>query len=293
MGMSISEAFELYRVEHIVYLSQSSRTEEMNALAMKSLIKFCGDIDIKDLTFDVIRKWKDDLSKRCSDNTVRGYILKIRVVLKHARLKGYDVLNYEMVGVPKRENKIVEFLTKEEVSILIDSAFAPKAGYSRVKRYRNRAIISLLYASGIRNSELCSLNRNQILENDDTFSVMGKGNKPRVCFLDERAREHINEYLELRDDNEPALFISELNGKRVNPGSIQMILRNVAKKSGINKQIHPHTLRHSYATNMLKNNANLLYVSKFLGHKSIQTTEMYTHVVDEDLRREHKLRHTI
>lgn len=288
----ISEAFEIYRLEVIVYLNQSSRTEEMSLGAMKSLIKFTGDIPMTDLTFDKIRKWKEHLERKLEQSTVRGYILKLRVVLKHLNRRGYkNIINHEMVGVPKRVDKIVDFLTPAEVNDFISTAFKPTAGYQKINRYKNRAIVSLLYASGIRVTELCNLNIIS-LRDDNTFSIIGKGGRARLCFFDDRARKHIQAYLELRTDNHPALFLSEKTGDRMSKGVVELIFRNLTKKAGYSRAITPHTMRHSYATDLLRNNTNLLYVRNFLGHKSIQTTEMYTHVVNEDLRQIYALKHS-
>lgn len=291
--LSISGAFELYRLEHIVYLNQSKKTEEMSYCAMNALLNFVGDIMIDELTFDKIRQWKSFLERNKGQNTVRGYIIKLRVVLRHLKIKGYqNVLNYEMVGVPKKLVKVVDFVSPEEVNRMITAAYAPTAGYNKINRYRNRAIISLLYASGIRVSELCGLDRASLKE-DNTFTVMGKGNKARLCFFDSRTRDYVDSYLELRRDKSIALFLSELTQVRITPNVTQIMFINVTKKAGFTKQIHPHTMRHSFATNMLKNNTNLLYVKDFLGHTSVQTTEMYMHVVNEDLRSIYMAKHTI
>ncbi len=290
--MRISEAFELYRLEHIVFRNQSVRTEEMNRLAMKSLINFAGDLPIEELTFDIVRRWKEHLSKTHSQNTVRGYIIKLRTVLNHLRLHGHLVLDPGLVGVPKRSERVVDFITPAEVEYLIQCVFKSQAGYPKIRRYRNRAIISFLYASGVRVSELTSLNRLSIQE-DGTFTIIGKGGKSRLCFLDDRTITYLNEYLELREDNDPALFTSELTGKRISKDTVQEIFRNAKRKGGFEKPVHPHTMRHSFATNLLRNNTNLLYVRDFLGHKSVQTTEIYTHVVNEDLRQIYLEKHSI
>ena len=289
--MLISQAFELYRQEYIVFRGQSRRTEEMNLLAMKSLIASCGDIPISELIFDHVRKWRDDLMKTCSQNTTRGYIIKLRVVLGYLRLKNMNVLNPDVIGVPKRQSTKVEFLTPSEVDELVERIFTPQPGYSTHNRYRNRAIMSVLAASGIRASELMGLNIMDIKE-DATFTVIGKGDRLRLCFLDDRAMTHIREYLALRDDSDRALFVSEKTRKRISKTTLKDIFVTANKRCGFDKPVTPHTLRHSFATDMLRNTANLYYVSKFLGHKSVQTTEMYTHYVDEDLRKVYKQSHT-
>lgn len=290
--MLLSEAFELYRLEYITYRNQSKKTEEMNTAAMNSVVEFLGGIHIEELTFDMIRKWKLHLSKTRSNNTVRGYIIKLRVVLKYLGLKGVNVLNYEIVGVPKREQVPVTFITPEEVESLIACVFKPSPGYSTHNRYRNRAIIALMYASGVRVSELCGLDRLS-LQQDRTFTVVGKGGKARLCFFDERSLCYIDEYLNYRPDCLAPLFISELTGKRISKGTVQEIFRNAKNKGHLDKPVHPHTIRHSFATNLLRNNTNIVHVRDFLGHSSVQTTEMYMHVVNEDLKAVYREKHTI
>lgn len=292
--LSITEAFELYRVEQIVYKNESARTEEMHGLVLKLLLEFFGgDMPISELTFDQIRKWKEWMQKNKKPNTVRGYIIKLRVVIKHLQLKGYPVINHELIGIPKRDATVVDFLEVEEVKKLIQASFKKSNGYSRFKRYRNRAMLSLLYSSGIRNGELCAINACQIKPGDNTFTIIGKGNKPRLCFMDDETHKYIDEYMALRKDNAPALFISEQNkGARISNEVVQMVVKNCAEKAGLRKSVHPHTLRHTFAIDLLRNNTNIVYVKEFLGHENIQTTMTYTHVVDEDLRAVHARSHT-
>lgn len=290
--LSISDAFELYRKDYIVYKNQSKKTEEMHLCALKSLLNFTGDINLCSLTFQHVRDWKEDLDRTRSINTVRGYIIKLRVVVAYAKKRGYEVLDPDVIGVPQRKAVTIDFITPEEVDLLIQAAFEPRTGYATLSRYKNRAIISLLYASGVRVTEVVSIDILDIRD-DDTFTVMGKGGKARLCFIDSRTRYFLTEYLKRRDDNHRALFISEkTGGGRISQSTVQEIFRVARKRSGIQKPVHPHTMRHSYATNLLRNNTNLLYVSKFLGHASVQTTEMYTHVVDEDLKKIYKEKHT-
>lgn len=294
--LTLSEAFELYRKDVIVYKNQSAKTEEMNNCAMKSIINFLGDIPVTSLSFDAVRKWTADLRKTRTSNTVRGYILKIRVVLKHLRALGYeDILDPEAVGMPKRDSHVVDYLEVEEVQAMLKAVFRKGAGYSKFKRYRNRAIIALMFSAGLRNGELCNMERSQIKDGIDSFTVIGKGDKPRVCFIDPVTHKYIDEYLALRDDPYPALFVSEQQKGRekINPGVVQMVVKNAAIKAGLEKNIHPHTLRHSFATDLLRNNTNIVYVKELLGHASIQVTMTYTHVVNEDLHQIHRLKHTI
>ena len=225
--LTLSEAFELYRTDVIVYRNQSAKTEEMNKCAMNSIVSYLGDIQISELTFDLVCKWTADLRKIRTFNTVRGYILKIRVVLKHLRVLECDVLDPEAIGIPKRDSRVVDYLEVDEVKRLLGASFRRGVGYSKFKRYRNRAGIALLFSAGLCNSELCNLERTQIKPGIDSFTVIGKGDKPRVCFIDPVTHKYIDEYLALRDNPYPALFVAEQQKGRekINPAWCRWLLK--------------------------------------------------------------------
>lgn len=275
--MLISEAFALYKQDVIIFRNQSRKTEENHDIVARAIVKHCGDIEIESLTFESVRRWKLELDKGRSAETVRNYIIKLRVVLAYLRKCGYKVLDPDLVAVPKRTDKVPAFISKEEVAQLLKCT----------NKIKNKCIVSFLYASGIRISELCSLNRSSI--KDNSFTVVGKGGKARLCFIDERTQVLLDLYLDSRTDNNQALFLSE-SGKRITPGAIQETFKTIRKRSGID--CHPHTLRHSFATDLLRNNANMRYVQTLLGHSSLQTTQMYLHVTDHDLQEVYKGHHT-
>lgn len=277
--MTLSEACEAYRRDVIIFQNQSKKTEENHRVAVKSLLEYLGDIDISSLEFEHVRKWKESLDRTRSPATVRNYIIKLRVILAHTLKLGVKCLDPDLIAIPKRPEKAPTFLSSNQVAKLINST----------RKIKNKAIVSLLYGSGIRISELCSLDRDSIRE-DGTFTVVGKGGKPRLCFTDERTRIFLQLYMETRDDNNQALFLTD-HGKRITPGTIQETFKSIRKCSGI--ECSAHVLRHSFATNLLKNNANMRYVQVMLGHQSLQTTQMYTHVVDLDLQEVYQKHHTV
>lgn len=276
--MTLSDAFERYRLDRIVFANQSRKTEENHYVCLRALKNYFGDIEIESLDMVAIRNWKMSLDKNRSPNTVRNYILKLRVVLRHIRECGVPVINPETIPVPRRSVSLPQFLSAEEVVKLIDSTY----------RIKNKAIIALLYASGIRVSELCSLNIADL--RNGSFTVIGKGDQPRLCFYDHRAAEYIRIYLDSREDHNPALFLTD-GGTRIIPGAIQETFKSVRKISGLS--VHPHTLRHSYATNLMQNGMHLYPLSRLLGHRSIQTTATYLHVTDLKLQEEYERYHTI
>ena len=283
----------MYRTEYIVFKNQSQSTEENHLTAKRSLIKAVGDIDIQDLDFQKVRMWKLQLDRHRGANTTRGYLIKLRVVLAHMKRKGYDVLDVDDIPLPDRVQKKIDYLSPEEVTKLLDAVSGRRAGYSVHQELRNKAIISLLYSSGIRNEELCRLNRCDIPDHGKSFVVMGKRNKVRPAFIDERSEKFLAEYLAYRRDNEQALFISEHTGKRVSCATLQEIFKNARRRAKITKPVTPHTMRHSFATNLMQNDTDIRYIQRFLGHANLETTAMYTHVLDRDLERIHTQRHSI
>jgi site-specific recombinase XerD len=138
---------------------------------------------------------------------------------------------------------------------------------------------------------MIQLNRNSIV--DHKFTVIGKGRKARLCFIDDRTEKLMGQYLKSRDDNSEALIVSAQNKARMTPTNVQLLIKNSAIRAGIDKRVTPHTLRHSFATNFLKNNGNMRYLSTMLGHASLDTTMMYAHVVDNDLQAQYEKYHTI
>lgn len=286
--MNLKDAFDKYR-ELCIFKNQSEKTEENLIVVKRSLLAFFGNIQIESLTFELVRLWKKELDKNKEPSTVRNYIIKLRVVLRYCQSQGLNVLDPDTIPVPQRVTRAPDFVTPEEIRQLIHSCDIPTV--TKINRVRNRAILSLLYASGIRVSELCSLNINDLHEN--RFTVVGKGRKPRLCFYDDRTAYLVDEYLALRKDSGEALFITASNGKRVTPGSIQDLFKILRKRCSISKKITPHTLRHSFATNLLRNNANMRYIQVMLGHESLQTTQMYALVVDPDLQAVYQKHHSI
>lgn len=290
--MLLSEAFKGYAQDVIVFRNQSKKTEENHYVVMKALLIFFGDVPIESLSFPMIRDFKLELEKKRSAETVRNYIVRLRVVLQHMQNIGVACISPDRIPVPKRGDKVPTFITKEEVAQLIGAVYMPVNGYPYLNRLRNRLIISLLYASGIRVNELINLNILDIRD-DNTFTIIGKGHKARLCFIDERTRYFFDDYVANRKDANPALLIADQTGKRITAGGVQFVFRLARNKAGINKPVHPHTLRHSFATNLLQNNGNVRHVQTMLGHSSLETTQMYLHVTNIDLQKAYNDHHSV
>ncbi|MEK7117583.1 MAG: tyrosine-type recombinase/integrase, partial [Patescibacteria group bacterium] len=173
------------------------------------------------------------------------------------------------------------------------------ANGNSVKSLRDRAILEILFSTGLRVSELCALNRNSINIKRGEFSVRGKGDKIRVVFLSESAQKAVANYLDKRKDVDESLFSRAVSDKRLatsknlrlTPRSIQRMVKHYAAKAGIAKNIHPHTLRHSFATDLLRNGADLRSVQELLGHANVTTTQIYTHITNTGLKEVHRAFH--
>ena len=276
--MNLSEAFLEY-IEMYVQPYQSIKTVWQFQYAQRSITAY-GDPNLKDLDQDFIRKWQYSLLKRgLSPNTVRGNTEKLRKVLKYHYAKGNDCLSPDLVHSPAKVCTNPEWLTEREVNKVIKLALKPRERCSKLNQARLGAMIALLYSTGLRVSEMAKLDIKDIEQ--DTIPIIGKMSKHRLVFIDKRSRRLLNQYLNLREDDNPALFVSG-KGYRLDTCKIRLQFRKLSKLYG--KRIHPHTLRHSYATNLLGNGCHIYTLQRLMGHSNIVSTSVYLHVLDPELQ---------
>ena len=233
-------------------------------------------------------------------NTQNYHLIALRAFLKFLRKRDVESLNPERIELAKTSGRDLDLITADELNRLMR---AP-AG-DELAALRDRAMLELLFSTGLRVSELCNLNQDIDLSRDE-FSVRGKGDKVRVVFLSSSAKKAVSEYIKKRADMSDALFVSygpsfakasegkkggnqDLN--RLTPRSVERIVKQYAVKAGITRKVTPHVIRHSFATDLLSNGADLRSVQALLGHANIATTQVYTHVTDKHLREVHKQFH--
>jgi site-specific recombinase XerD len=229
--------------------------------------------------------------------TQNYYLIALRAFLKYLRKKGIESLNPERIELAKVPERSLDLISSAELNRLIE---APDT--STIQGLRDRAILELLFSTGLRVSELCALSQEDVDLSRDEFSVRGKGDKVRVVFLSETAKEAIRNYQKARKDFDDAMFVqygkniketaTKNKDLRLTSRSVQRIIKRYATISGITRKVTPHKLRHSFATDLLSNGADLRSVQALLGHANIATTQIYTHVTDKHLRDIHKRFHS-
>ena len=303
--MYLSEALADF-LEHLeVEGGRSPRTIENYKLYLERFIDFAGDIDVAKITSETIRKYRLWLNRYKNSNTGEELVLitqnyhliALRGLLTYLSQRDILSLAADKIILPKTVRKQVTFLHYDEVVRLIE-----QIPLDNEPGLRDRAIIELLFSSGLRVSELVNLNRDHINLARREFMVRGKGQKDRPVFVSMSAAEHVKNYLDARSDSLPALFISysrrltkpSVSGdyRRLGARSIQRMVSHYARLADITKHVSPHTMRHSFATDLLMNGADLRAVQSMLGHSNIATTQIYTHVTDQHLKDVHERFHS-
>lgn len=282
---------------------RSVKTVENYDHYLTRFIDYAKLTDADDLTEEIVRNFRLWLNRQSSGNnratgatlkkkTQNYYLIALRAFLKYLAKRGIKTLSPEYIELAKVGERHLDLISPEELRRLLA---APEG--NSLQALRDKAILELLFSTGLRVSELCSLSRDMDWDSD-SFSVRGKGEKIRVVFLSEEARAAVKAYLDKRADVNDALFV-KTTGHEIAKGeepaltkrSIERIVKHYAIKAGISKKVTPHVIRHSFATDLLSNGADLRSVQLLLGHASINTTQIYTHVTDSELRRIHKQFH--
>lgn len=284
--MLISEAFQTYRKREVIAAGLSSKTLESYIYAEKLVVAYFGDTEFSSIKVEDVISFYEHLLGWQAPDTARGNIICLRSVVRLMKRCSDSALDPDDIKVPKREKRTIEYLTEPEVTEFIEVVGEKRRGYAEINRLRNVAIVEILYASGIRVSELCKLNRNSI--NNRQFTVVGKSKEPRICFINQRSEIALENYLKMRDDNSSAMFVANQNGRRIVPGNVRRIFQNVCARSDF-EGVHPHTLRHSFATHMLEKRVDLRYIADLMGHQSLDTTKIYTHYSNPKLQQIYRI----
>ena len=307
--MSLS-LFKRQYLEHLeIEKGRSLKTIENYERYLNRFFDFAKVDEPLAVTDDLIREFRLWLNRQPSGSKKGGntetlkkktqnyYLIALRSFLKYLRKRGVDSLSPERIDLAKTAERDLDLISTADLERLLQ---APDG--SSVAGLRDKAILELFFSTGLRLSELCSLSRELDL-NKDEFSVRGKGEKVRVVFLSDTAKMALRAYLAKRKDMDDALFVRQVadsqkeksstkESLRLTPRSIERMVKHYALKAGISKKVTPHVIRHSFATDLLSNGADIRSVQMMLGHANIATTQIYTHVTDAQLRDVHKKFHS-
>lgn len=301
-SMKAAQAINEYLDYLAIEQNRSKRTIANYNHYLTRLLDYAGDITVADITPELVRKWRlwlhelgSDRSDELSKSTQNYHLIALRSFLKFCHKRNIPALASDQIELARVKRPQVTFLDAEELQRLITQPTT-----NDEPGLRDRAILELLFSGGLRVSELVGLDRTHINLERREFMVRGKGQKDRPIFVSQDAADWLKLYLEHRTDNLPALFISYSgrhqagttgNYRRLTPRSIQRMISRYALLAGITKHVSPHTLRHSFATDLLMNGADLRSVQAMLGHSNIATTQIYTHVTDPHLKSVHERFH--
>lgn len=296
--------FSDYLADFLDYMEvergRSLKTIENYSLYLNRFYEFAGDIKVSAIDLNMVSKWRQWLNRykgedgrEISKTTQNYHLIALRSFLKYMARRDVKTLAPEKIELATSKRPQVSFLTPEEVVALLTTADT-----STPTGLRDRAIMELLFSTGLRVSELVNLNRDSINLDKGEFSIRGKGQKDRPVYMSDSAKAAVLNYLKTRKDESEPLFVQTSRSKnpndlnRLTPRTIQRIVETYRVKAGITKQVTPHTLRHSFATDLLGNGADLRSVQTMLGHANISTTQIYTHVTDPQLKEVHKQFHS-
>ena len=320
--MKLKEAISKFLEYSEIVKNQSPKTLENYTHYLGRFQGFCGDIDLKKLNLEMAQGFRlylnrlaDDQSRRktsksdgqlLSVKSQNYHMIAVRAFLKWCIKNDLETLAPEKIDLSKIPERSVEFLSREELERLFKAV-----GTGTLQSLRDSAMLETLYSTGLRVSELARLNRSQVDLERREFMVRGKGRKNRIVFLSSHAVEVLKDYLKTRDDNFEPLFINyrgwdkssrtcesvQKNDitlgerRRLTTVMIEYLVRRYGRLAGIIKPVTPHKLRHSFATELLINGADIRSVQEMLGHASITTTQIYTHLTNKRLKEVHEKFH--
>ncbi|MBI2022010.1 tyrosine-type recombinase/integrase [Candidatus Daviesbacteria bacterium] len=282
----------------------SQRTIKNYDHYLRRFLVFAGEIEPSAIDLQMIRKYRLHLSRYIDPQTKNPlkrvtqnyFMIALRSFLRYLARNDIETLSAEKVELGEGDPSPLKVLDQESLErLLLSPDTSDKSGI------RDRTILETLFSTGLRVSELASLNRNTINLNRREFGIVGKGGKERVVFLSDSAVEWLDRYLGARNDSFKPLFI-RFQGRmdpsddgekmRLTPRSIERIVEKYVKASGLSVKATPHTLRHSFATDLLINGADIRSVQEMLGHSNISTTQIYTHITNKQLKEVHRAFHS-
>jgi len=279
-------------INYLQYTKNASpKTIENYSLRVNRFIDYIGDIDANEIKMMHIQDFRTYLIKQgLSPKTVNYHAVWLRSFFKFMLRNDVETLSPEKVDLAKIPPRRVSYLSEQQVQDILDAPWVYEK--NALKNLRDKAILATLYGTGLRVTELITLKTKDIKLSESQFSVIGKGSKLRSVFLTQDAKEKLKKYILSRWDDSEYLFISlswNSYGLPLSRNSVEWLVKKYAELVWIQEKVTPHTLRHSFATSLLRRGADIRSVQALLGHSSIQTTQIYTHVDDKYLQKVHDL----
>lgn len=310
--MSLEKLLVRYLEHCEIEKNLSQNTIKMYDYYLRDFLEFSKellnkeDVSPNDLDSELIKRYRLDLNRRPSFKTDESYkkstqktfLVAIRAFLKYLLIEeGLDVVPPEQIILGKGEARVPKVLNEDQLERLFSTQ-----NLNKKSGVRDRAILEMLFSTGLRVSELVSLNTEDINPKSNEFTVIGKGRKPRTVYLSDSAQDWVRRYLATRTDEFKPLFL-RYSGKKMEPNdidgeslrltvrSVQRLVKKYTTRAGISVDVTPHTLRHTFATGLLGQGADLRSVQELLGHSNVSTTQIYTHVTNKQLKDVHKAFH--
>ena len=287
----ISQMLDLYKVYLEHEKNASPKTIENYSLRLGRFLENRWDVFVTEISSLDVLDYRIKLQKKwLSKKTINYHVVALRAFLKFCLKNDIDVISPDKLELGKIPPRVVSFLEDEEIDRLLTMPSIHEK--KDLKRLRDEAILYTLYGTGLRVSELTGLKKTDIKFDTNQFWVIGKGSKMRSVFFTKQARERLEKYIDARTDDCPYLFINLSNFQafsQLSRNAIEEMVKKYAKLAWIDKKVTPHTLRHSFATSLIKKGADIRSVQTLLWHSSITTTQIYTHVDDKYLKKVHDL----
>jgi len=306
MDMTLSKLLPEFLDYLEIEKNRSIRTRENYRFYLERFIGWAKDPKPGEIDGEMVREYRlwlnrltDSAGESLKKNTQNYHLIALRSFLKYLARRDVETLSPEKIELGRMPERQVEFLDGNELERLLESPLKDPRGAVSTKlspvMLRDKAILELLFSTGLRVSELAGLQREQVNLERDEFTVRGKGKKLRVVFLSNQAKYWLKQYLAKRGDVSPFIFVAHDRAQKgrdaevsgLTPRSVQRIVERYARVAGVTKHITPHTLRHTFATDLLMNGADIRSVQSLLGHSSITTTQIYTHITNQHLREIH------
>ena len=309
-------------LEHLeIERNRSQKTIKNYDFYLHRFVHWCGNTKKPEqITGEEIRKYRlwlnrlvDNNGEPLKKNTQNYHLIALRSFLKYLAKRDVPTLAPEKIELMKMPDRTVTFLDQEDLQRILQAPLTIVSEETIQKNIqhappkllillRDKSLLELLFSTGLRVSELVNLKKDDINLKREEFTIRGKGGKTRIVFLSTIAKYWLKQYIEARKDMNPYVFVSHdkrtnkekergTDDKPITPRTAQRVVQKYAKIAGITKAVTPHTMRHSYATDLLQNGADIRSVQSMLGHASITTTQIYTHITDKELRKTHKKFH--